>query len=321
MDPLEPLRALGITPCGEAIALPSGVSCDAWRVESDRGPLVVRIERTDRATAEADAPRFEVQAGILERLARVQPALPVPAPVATTATLGADDPFGGAALWSVDTAIDGEPYALGNGSSTLIARELGRLLAALHALSVEGFGMLEDRRDLFRGSAADFASGVLSRYAGSWPYSGQPLVAHPVARIAPHLVGALGDLREQLERYAEASTIVVLHGDLHGGHLLAATDHVALAGVIDFSSAWAGPPAFDLASVALYIGWPALEDALAAYESNPVLRDVRRAEAEQLAAVIALHRVRRAVESGNVDPARWIRFLEDLLPRATRRDA
>lgn len=321
MDPLEPLRALGITPRGEAIALPSGVSCDAWRVESDRGPLVVRIERADRPTAEADAPRFEAQAGILERLARVEPALAVPAPVATNATLGADDPFGGAALWSVDTAIEGDPYPLGEGPSTPVASELGRLLAALHALPVEGFGMLEDRRDLFRGSAADFASGVLSRYAGSWPYSGQPLVAHPVARVAPHLVGPLGELREQLERYAEVSTVAVLHGDLHGGHVLATTDPVALAGVIDFDSAWAGPPAFDLASVALYLGWPAFEDVLTAYQSNSVLRDMRRAEAAQLATVIALHRVRRAVEAGNMDPAGSIRFLEDLLPRATRRDA
>ena len=96
MDPLEPLRALGITPRGEAIALPSGVSCDAWRVESDRGPLVVRIERAGRPTAAADAPRFEAQAAILDRLARVQPALPLPTPVATNATLGADDPYGSA---------------------------------------------------------------------------------------------------------------------------------------------------------------------------------------------------------------------------------
>ncbi len=310
MDPLDVLRSLDITPRGEAKALPPGVNCDAWRVETNRGVMVVRIERADRADAEADAPRFKAQAGILERLAGVRPALPLPTPIAT-----GDE---GGRAWSVDTAIPGRDHRPGDAPTAAVARELGRLLAALHALPVEGFGMLEDRRDVLRGSADDFAAGVLTRYAEAWPYSGQPLVAHPIARIAPQLIGALGDLRDQLERYAEASTIAVLHGDLHGGHVFAAQDEEALAGVIDFNSSWAGPPAFDLASVALNLGWPTLDDVLASYEPNAVLRDVRRAEAEQLAVVVALHRVSRAVRARN-DPARWVEFLEALLPRATRR--
>ncbi len=310
MDPLDVLHALDITPRGEAEALPPGVSCHAWRVETERGALVVRIERADRADAEADAPRFETQAGILERLAGVRPALPLPTPIAT------GDESGRA--WSVDTAIARRDYREGDAPSAAVGRELGRLLAALHALPVEGFGMLEDRRDVLRGSADDFEAGVLTRYAEAWPYSGQPLVAHPIVRHAPPLIGALGDLRGQLERYAEASTIAVLHGGLHGGHVFAAPDDGALAGVIDFNSAWAGPPAFDLASVALYFGWVTLNDVLASYEPNAVLRDVRRAEAEQLAVVVALHRVSRTVQARN-DPARWVEFLGELLPRATRR--
>jgi aminoglycoside phosphotransferase (APT) family kinase protein len=319
MSPSSILEALGIAARGESEPLPSGVSCDAWRVDSDRGPLVVRIERTDRPTAEADAPRFEAQAGILERLAAIDPALALPRHIATNPDTNTDAGVERGAGWSVDTAVEGSTFPLGDGPSAPIAHELGRLLVALHALPVEGFGMLEDRRDLLRGSADDFTAGVLARYADAWPYSGKPLVSHPSARAAPHLVGALGDLRAQLERYAEASTIAVLHGDLHGGHVFASDG--TLRGVIDFGSAWAGPPAFDLASVAVMLGWSTLRDVLAGYESNTVLRDVRLAEAEQLAVVVALHRLRRAVEERQSDPARWIGFLEELLPRATRRDA
>lgn len=309
MEPLELVRGLGVTPRGDAVALTSGVSCEAWRVESDRGPLVVRIERADRPTAEADAPRFEAQAAILRRLAEGDTSLAVPRNLGT----GAEGGRG----WSVDTLAPGEPVRELDGPSVGAAAELGRLLRALHALPVEGFGMLEDRRELLRGTAASFVEGVLARYAEAWPYSGTPLVAHPVARVAPHLLGAIGELREQLERYAEASAVAVLHGDLHGGHVF--VEDGRLAGVIDFGSAWAGPPAFDLASVAVFMGWGVLEDVLAGYETNSVLRDVRRAEAEQLAVVLALHRLRRAVEERQGEPARWVGFLEELLPRATRR--
>jgi aminoglycoside phosphotransferase (APT) family kinase protein len=309
MDPLEILRGVGVSPRGAAVALPSGVSCDAWRVESDRGPLVVRVERADRPAAEADEPRFEAQAGIVERIAEVDATLAVPRNLDT----GRESELG----WSVDTLVPGAAVRDVDAPSRAAAAELGRLLAALHALPVEGFGMLEDRRDGLRGSAGSFLEGVLARYAKAWPYSGQPLVAHPVARVAPQLVGALGELREQLERYADSSTIAALHGDLHGGHVF--VEEGRLAGVIDFGSAWAGPAAFDLASVAVFMGWAVLEEVLAGYEANSVLRDVRRAEAEQLAVVLALHRLRRAVEERQGAAERWVGFLEELLPRATRR--
>lgn len=308
MDPLEALAACSITPRGEPEALSSGVTCHAWRVATDHGPLVVRIEREDRPPAAADAPRFEVQAAIADRLAAADPSLAVPRNLGTG--------VGGGLAWSVETLAPGLPTRDHDGPGPAAARDLGRLLAALHALPVEGFGMLEDRRDVLRGSAGDFVEGVLSRYAEAWPYSGRPLVSHPVTRVAPHLVGRLGEVRDQLERYAEAP-VVPLHGDLHGGHVF--VEDGRLSGVIDFGSAWAGPAAFDLAGVALFLGWAVLDAALEGYEANGVMRDVRRAEAEQLAVVLVLHRIRRAAEERQVGLPQWVGFLEELLPRATRR--
>jgi hypothetical protein len=59
-----------------------------------------------------------------------------------------------------------------------------------------------------------------------------------------------------------------------------------------------GAPAWDIASFAYFHGWALTELVLAGYSSVSHLRNHRRAEARELAVVIALHHVRRAVTLG-----------------------
>lgn len=318
-DVVEIVRASGREPLAIA-ALPDGVSCHAWRCATARGDVVVRAARSDRPAAEADAPRFEAQAAILERLRPLDPHLPEP--IATNRSAGDRDPLGGRVAWSVDAAVPGAPLPRGAAEAELpkqATRELGALLARLHTLQCSGFGMLADRRDVLHGAAQDFDEGMLARYHDAWPYSGAPLVSHPVARVAPQTIGALSQLRDQLMRYGSAGRLAVLHGDLHEGHVFVETDH--LGALIDFGSAWIGPPGADLASFAAFYGWPLTTVLLEGYEANGVMRDVRLAEAHQLAVVVALHRIRRSLDERDGRQDRWLRFLQEALPLATRRDA
>lgn len=94
-----------------------------------------------------------------------------------------------------------------------------------------------------------------------------------------------------------------------------------LGGLIDFGSAWVAPPACELASFAAFYGWPLTRALLEGYEASGVMREVRLAEAYQLAIVVALHRIRRAVEESHPLRQRWLDFLEVTLPLAMRRDA
>lgn len=318
------LEATGEAP-GDVRPLGRGVTCAAWAVEAGRREVAVLVEIPPEGR---DAPHRDDPANLAARhhlavlLRRGDPACPLPESIACSATVGRD-PLGGRWSWQVMERAAGDPLDAGRDIEAV--RDLGRLLARLHALPAEGRGVLEDRAGVLRGRASDPVGGLLSRWTRLWPFDGRPLLAHPVARHAPDLAGALGDLREALLRYAEPGAQAgVCHTDLNPDHLL--VRDARLAAVLDFGDAAIVPVAFDLASFAYYFaahrGWDALTTLLEAYEPRRVMRDVREAETYQLLVVLALQKIEK--HAAGPDPARLARAVEVLraaLPRAVRRDA
>jgi len=310
---------------GEVRPLGRGYTCVAWAAEA--GPrevaVVVEIPREGRdAVHQADPANLAARHAIHRALREADPSAPVPDPVACSATVERD-PLGGRWPWQVTGLAAGEPLdALRHPEAV---RDLGRLLARLHALPAAGWGLLEDRADALHGRAATPAEGLRSRWGALWPYDGRPLLAHPVARHAPDLLSALGDLREPLLRYAEgAAQAGLCHTDLYGAHLLARDGR--LAALMDFGDAAVVPVAFDLASFAYYFaahrGWEALHALLEGYEPRRVMRDVREAEAYQLLVVLALQKVEKHTRGGDVERLpEALDVLRAALPRASRREA
>jgi aminoglycoside phosphotransferase (APT) family kinase protein len=309
------VAACGLEPAAVA-RQGEGVTSVAWRVETNEGPMVVRIERPERPGSMRNAPaRFDAQFALLSRLRALDAR--VPRPIATNRTVPAD-PLEGRAPWAVDALAEGAPFHEA-GSPAEVARDLGALLATLHALPADGFGMLEDRPDLVRGSEEDAERGLLSRWATLWPFDGTPLIAHPVAPLAPHLVGSLGAMREQLLRYLDAPARSVCHGDLHGEHILERERR--LGALIDFGDAFVAHPAWDVASFAHHNGWALTESLLEGYEPRRLLREVRLAEARQLAVALALQKVLKWRERDPARVPRMLAFLEETVPLAVRREA
>lgn len=310
---------------GEVRPLGRGMTCVAWAVEAGRHEVavVVEIPREGRdAVHQEDPANLAARHAIHVALREADPNAPVPEPIACSATVQRD-PLGGRWSWQVLALATGEELDATRHPEAV--RDLGHLLATLHALPVEGRGLLENRADAIRGRATTPTEGIESRWGQQWPFDGRPLLAHPIARHAPDLIAPLGDLREPLLRYGDPSAQVgVCHTDLFGAHALVRDGR--LTAVMDFGDAAIVPVAFDLASFAYYHaahrGWDALHTLLEGYEPRRVMRDVREAETYQLLVVLALQKVRKHTTSG--DLARLPEALEVLraaLPLAVRRDA
>ncbi|MBM4411536.1 MAG: aminoglycoside phosphotransferase family protein [Chloroflexi bacterium] len=317
-------EATGETP-GEVRPLGRGMTCVAWAVEAGRREFVVLVEipPDGRDALHRDTPaNLAARHAIHLALHEADPAAPIPESVACSATIDRD-PLGGRWSWQVLSLVTGEPLDAARHPEAV--RDLGRLLARLHTLPVEGQGLLEDRADAIYGRAATPTESILSRWGQQWPYDGRALLAHPIARHAPDLVGTLGELREPLLRYAGPWVQAGLcHTDLCGPHALVRDGR--LTALMDFGDAAIVPVAFDLASFAYYHaahrGWDALHTLLEGYEPHRVIRDVREAEAYQLLVVLVLQKVRKRTASGeSALLGEAIDVLRAALPRAMRRDA
>ncbi len=269
--------------------LGSGVTTIAWRVETAEEPLVVLIEKPHgEPTNNGIRPRFGAQLAILDALGG-PPGL-VPQPIAWSG----DEPFEGLARftlpWAIVTEAVGQPGKsddLGQGGLA----DLGRWLARLHDLPGAGLGLIEDRRDRLVAPHGDMGVALLERWPGLWPFDGTSLIAHPIARLAPALVEPASRFREALLRFGQVTRGVVLHSDLNPLHLFLAEGR--LATVIDFSDAFIGPPAADLAVFASHYGWERTSQLLATYAESVVLRETRLAESHLLGVAVGLYRVRK----------------------------
>lgn len=297
-----------------------GVTAVAWRVEADHGPYCVLIGLPPHGP-ESEWPGAGGQIGartaVLTALHERDPRCPEV--LGTDASEGVPDRLRRWS-WMVTTWMTGAPLESPSDMTPQMAREVGELLATLHAIPVTGHGMLRDTPEELRGASDEPGADFTSRWGQAlWPFDGRPLAAHPVIQLAPQLALQVGALREQLLAYANQGARALCHTDFSVGHLWAEDGH--LTGLIDFGDASVLPPAIDLALFASVYGWPMTEALLEGYAANSVLRDIRRAEAYQLAVLVALQRIEKhtRVRPDEAKARRAVEFLEASLPLAVRR--
>ncbi|MCC6236275.1 MAG: aminoglycoside phosphotransferase family protein [Dehalococcoidia bacterium] len=269
--------------------LGSGVTTIAWRVETDDEPIVVLVERPlDAAVNNVVRPRFGAQLAIYEAL-EGPPGL-VPGAIAWS---GDEESQGLARFdlpWAMVTEARGQTGEADDLRAAGVA-DLGAWLARLHALPCTGLGLLEDRRDRLTAPHTEMAAALLERWSGLWPFDGTSLIAHPIARLAPALVEPASRFREALLRFGQLTKGVVLHSDLNPVHVFLAEGRVTT--VIDFSDAFIGPAAADLAVFASHYGWERTEQLLETYAASAVLRETRLAESHLFGVAVGLYRVRK----------------------------
>jgi len=304
-----------------------GVTAVAWRVEVDRvvegGAYCVLIGLPPHGP-ESEWPgaggQIEARAAVLralrERDARC------PEVLGTATSEGVPDRLRRWS-WMVTSWMRGAPLGVAGEMTAEVARDVGAVLAKLHAIPVTGHGLLADAGDEIRGASDVPGTDFTSRWGQAlWPFDGRPLAAHPLIGVAPQLALQTGALREQLLAYGPQGARALCHTDFSPGHVWTEDGH--LAGLIDFGDAAVLPPAMDIALFASTYGWEQTEALLGGYATNSVLRDIRRAEAYQLAVLVALQRIEkhagpRAVRPDEARAERAVAFLEASLPLAVRR--
>ncbi|MCK9494974.1 MAG: aminoglycoside phosphotransferase family protein [Dehalococcoidia bacterium] len=301
-----------------------GVTAVAWRVEVDRaveGGAYCVLVGLPKHGPESEWPgaggQIAARAAVLSALRERDPRCPEV--FGTACSAGTPERLRRWS-WIVTSWMRGAPLEDSAAMTSEVARELGGLLATLHSIPVSGHGLLADTAEELRGASDDPGTDFTSRWGRAlWPFDGRPLAAHPLVQVAPQLVLRVGQLREQLLAYATQGARGLCHSDFQPAHVWVEDGH--LAGLIDFGDAAVLPPATDLALFASTYGWPMLEALLEGYATNSVLRDIRRAEAYQLAVLVALQRIEKYVRI-RPDEARVrgaVEFLEATLPQAARR--
>lgn len=317
------IASTGDTP-SELRIVGQGVTAVAWRVEADHGPYCVLVALPPQGP-ESEWPgaggQIEARAAVLEALRERDPRR---VEVFGTATSEGVPERLRRWSWMVTSWMPGEPLPDASAMTPEVARQLGALLATLHAIPVAGYGMLADARpapgEALRGASDVPGTGLTSRWGQElWPFDGRPLTAHPLVQVAPHLVLPVSPLRDQLLAWAEQGARALCHTDFQPAHVW--VEDGRLAGLIDFGDASVLPPAIDLALFASVYGWDLTDALLEGYTANSVLRDLRRAEACQLAVLVGLQRIEKYTKR-RPDEARTRRavaFLEATLPQAVRR--
>lgn len=236
---------------GKTRSLSGGFIGEAWRVETDRGPVFAKTK--------ADAPPgfFTTEAAGLEWLR-------APGLVAVPEVLGVDE--------KILILAYVEP---GRATSDAAAR-LGAGLARLHAAGADGFGSVPPA-----GGTAGFLGrlGVSDAVCATWA---EFFVSHRIEPLAAEAdrrgalpAGTTGRLTRVTERLLDPGDDLAgpqvaparLHGDLWGGNVLWGAD--GNAWLID-PAAHGGHSEADLAMMHLFDGFPAA--TFAAYdEASPPL--------------------------------------------------
>jgi len=292
-----------------------GVTAIAWRVDVDR-PIDGRAYCV-LIGLPGGAAQIEARAAVLTALRERDPRCPEA--IASATTEGIPDRLR-RWPWIVTSWMRGAPLEAANDMTEDVAREVGGLLATLHSIPVTGHGLLADTSEELRGASDVPGTDFTSRWGQPlWPFDGRPLAAHPLIRVAPHLALQAGALRDQLLAYTTQGARAVCHTDFSPGHIW--TEDGQLTGLIDFGDAAVLPPAIDIALFASTYGWAYTEALLQGYAKNSVLRDIRRAEAYQLAVLVALQRIENhtGARPDEARTQRAVAFLEATLPLAIRR--
>ena len=199
-----------------------------------RDGMVVRIRRADPGSVTREAELLRLVAGVSP--------LPVPRPADV-------DPVRGSMTYP---ELPGVPLlGLPVRAPAAVGAELGRFLAALHAVPVERVAGLVEVDDTPPQEWLDEA-------AGAWP------------AVAAHLPRSFLPGRAP----GPAGPPVFSHMDLGIEHVLADPATQAVTGIIDWTDAAVGDPAYDLGLVLRDLGPAALDAALRALgRDDPGLRE------------------------------------------------
>ena len=282
------ILAIVSLPSGRLTRIAAGSTSVVWRLDSGGEAWVVRLgaPRVGKRT------RFAVDAAVRARLAAT--GCPVAEPIATNQSVA--DPVAGVLPggWAVDRVVPGTEARTG-AIPCAAFRDLGALIAHLHALPVTGWGLLQDRADVFAGTADDAEAGLATRFERPWPFVTADLAAHPLATAAPALLPDLAPLRDRLVAAATAAPLAIQHTDLHAGQMFLADGR--LTGLIDFGDPTAAPAAFDAGAVAYFHGWDAVGPFLDGYAAGG-LRPPSRGDIAAMAILLAMHHVSRAQTLG-----------------------
>lgn len=248
-----------------------------YRLVTQDGSFALRL-----AEAGEGGPRFELDAGVRERLGAGSPQI---------LKTSSSHKVAGVPFWSLDAWCDGKQPERGNIPAP-VSRMLGELLLRLHALPCKGYGRLKDNRDELTGEADTLQAGLESRFQEPFIFDSD-WREHPVARAAPALLSQLSGREPEVRALLDSAAAPdaprsVLHSDLHEGQIL--IHEGKLAALLDFGDATAGPPALDLASFAYFHGVDALGDLLAGYGDTPELRH----HIDLYTLLIALHHISHA---------------------------
>jgi aminoglycoside phosphotransferase (APT) family kinase protein len=197
------------------------------------GELVVRFRR-------AGPGRVVREAELLRLVAGVSP-LPVPVPVAVDAARG----------WLAYRRLPGVPLLdRPPADPAAVGAVLGGFLAALHAVPVQRVAALvdvdDDPPETWRAETAE----TWRRVAGRVGAAGRRRVEGFLAAPAP----------------PPAARLVLAHQDLGAEHVLADPTGADVTGVIDWSDAALGDPAYDLGLILRDLGPGALDAALPGHD-------------------------------------------------------
>lgn len=187
----------------------------------------------------------------------------------------------------VMTMIDGVQPFTADAQHAGLYSEVGELLGKMHAvpLLAPRFGLGAFLPSVAAKQYASWFEFVIAHHAH--PDSGEYLRRHGLWPDGADDLTLLG-----AKIAAHRFRCVLNHGDFGPDHLLVSAGRVA--GIIDPGEAFAGPPEYDLAHMALYISGRQLRQALSHYRGGPDLEMVH-----VYATVIALHKAARAHRAGN----------------------
>ncbi len=281
-EPVEKiLAACGIVP-SKIRHIGTGAQSQVWLVESatKRYTLRIGVARTGETNS------YESEFAIRQQLVDIGGQ--VAKPLFTNRDIEAST----SVAWSLDEYVVGQPERL-DRLTPAMCREVGELLAKLHNLPVEGFGLLQNRRDQLVGRQFSLRNGICDRLDRPWPFTGAAIEEHPVAVERPDLVQKLRDIEPLLDALAEnESGASVLHSDLHRGQLI--FHERRLAALLDFGDATAGPRAWDIASFAYFHGWRLTGHLIEGYETTSSVTASMLNDARLFAFLLALHHAGRA---------------------------
>jgi aminoglycoside phosphotransferase (APT) family kinase protein len=277
----------GIAP-DKMTPLSQGATSCAWRVDSAEGVFIVRFMPEGVQRPVTYQSEFMILRLLLER------GCPVPRPVVNSIEANPSAP-GLPGAWAVTRLVTGAALKQ-DPIVRNVALVLGRMLAVVHALPVQGYGRLVETPYSLAGQQTEALAGVLARwcFAPLWPFDGSDLRLHAIARLQPQLLAAIQAHEDTIVGVLHETPAVLTHSDLHGEHLF--HNNGTLSGVIDFGAAFIGHPAWEFAVLAYYHGWPAVRAALSGYTDR---RNRARSwpSIRVLALVIGLYKLSKAVKA------------------------